>query len=444
MNRFLILLFLVSGILSQSKKAIITLYNDGYGLIRQPVNFQVQIGSNNFSYPNLPARIEPGSVFLSISEGTIINQKYNNNVYDTFSFLNSSLGTNVTLKMKGSKSVKGRLIDVDNRWLSVKSKNQVHILNMSEVIEVASNNKINNLSIAPSMEWEIKSAASGKINGEIVYISGGFVWNANYRLIISPDEKQGKLITQAEVSNNTTQDFIGASLQLVEGDLRRRPNNGGSQQPRIALQTKRKNENSFNLESSGDFVLYTLLEPLALPKNESITVSLYSDAEVKLDRTYVFENEEKVKSEQPLSIEISFTNREQNLDVPLPAGILQIYQRTDNKGIIFAGEDFLPQTATGEDVTVVAGRAFNVIGKRTVMNYDRKKKSEEATILLELNNKRKDDINIRLIEHIFGDWVIKDPSHDYRKMDSETIQFDIMMKGSSSETVTYTYRKEWQ
>ena len=267
---------------------------------------------------------------------------------------------------------------------------------MSEVIEVTSNNKISNLSIAPSMEWEIKSAASGIINGEIVYISSGFVWNANYRLIISPDEKQGILIAQAEVSNNTTEDFIGASLQLVEGDLRRRRNNGGLQ-PRIALQTERKNENSFNLESSGDFVLYTLSEPLALPKNESITVSLYSDAEVKLDRTYVFENEEKVKSEQPLSIEISFTNREQNLDVPLPAGILQIYQRTDNKGIIFAGEDFLPQTATGEDVTVVAGRAFNVIGKRTVMNFDRKKKSEEATILLELNNKRKDDINIRLI-----------------------------------------------
>ena len=59
--------------------------------------------------------------------------------------MNSSLGTNVTLKMKGSKSVKGRLIDVDNRWLSVKSKNQVHILNMSEVIEVTSNNKISSI-----------------------------------------------------------------------------------------------------------------------------------------------------------------------------------------------------------------------------------------------------------------------------------------------------------
>ena len=98
----------------------------------------------------------------------------------------------------------------------------------------------------------------------------------------------------------------------------------------------------------------------------------------------------------------------------------------------------------GENITVVAGRAFNVLGKRTVMNYDRKKKSEEATILLEIKNKRKDKVNTRITEHIFGDWVIRDPSRDYRKVDAETIQFDLTLGASSTETITYTYRKEWQ
>ena len=443
MNKLSIFIFLVSAVFCQSQKAVITLYNDGYGLIRQPVTFQVQTGANNLSYPDLPVKIEPGSVFLSISKGTILRQKYNNNVYDSFSFLNNSLGEDIILKMKGSKSVKGRLIDVNNRWLSLKSKNHIHILNMNEVIEITIGNKVSNIQVTPLMEWEINSQLNTTINGEIVYISDGFDWNANYRLIISLDEKQATLVTQAEISNNTNQNFLGASLQLIEGNLRRKRNN--SLQPRLALQTEgAKKKNIFNLESSGDFVLYTLAESLTLPKSEFVTVSLYPDTEVKLDRTYVFENEEKIKSEEPLSIEISFRNSEKNMNIPLPAGRLQIYQRTENEGIIFAGEDFLPQTASGEDVTVVAGRAFNVIGRRTVINYDRKKKSEEATILLELNNKRKDSINIRLVEHIFGDWVIKDPSHDYRKMDSETIQFDIKIKGSSSENVTYTYRKEWQ
>ncbi len=174
-----------------------------------------------------------------------------------------------------------------------------------------------------------------------------------------------------------------------------------------------------------------------------MTVSLYSDRKVKLGRTYVFENNERTKSDEPLAVEISFMNGGKNLDVPLPAGTFQIYHRTGD-GVIFAGEDLLPQTAVGEGVTVVAGRAFNVLGKRTVMNYDRKKKSEEASILIELKNRRKDKIDVRVTEHIFGDWVIRDPSHDYRKVDAETIQFDLTLGGGSSESITYTYRKEWQ
>ena len=145
-----------------------------------------------------------------------------------------------------------------------------------------------------------------------------------------------------------------------------------------------------------------------------------------------------------MAIEISFANGGKSLDVPLPAGVFQVYQRTESGRVIFAGEDFLPQTSVGENITVVAGRAFNVLGKRTVMNYDRKKKSEEATILLEIKNNRKDKVNARITEHIFGDWVIREPSHDYRKVDAETIQFDLTLGASSTETVTYTYRKEWQ
>ena len=110
----------------------------------------------------------------------------------------------------------------------------------------------------------------------------------------------------------------------------------------------------------------------------------------------------------------------------------------------FAGEDFLRQVAVEEEAKVIAGRAFDVLGKRSVVNYDRKKKSEEATILLEIKNKRKDVISVQLVEHIYGDWVIRDPSHDYKRGDAQTIQFDLTLQAESAETVIYTYRKEWQ
>lgn len=78
------------------------------------------------------------------------------------------------------------------------------------------------------------------------------------------------------------------------------------------------------------------------------------------------------------------------------------------------------------------------------MNYDRQRKSEEGTISIEVTNTLSKDINVRIIEHIYGDWVVRDASENYRKKDASTIHFPIKVSGNASQTVTYTYRKEWK
>ena len=61
----------------------------------------------------------------------------------------------------------------------------------------------------------------GTVTGELVYITGGFDWDANYRLIISPDEKSGTIVSQAILKNETNLSFSAAKLELVEGELKR-------------------------------------------------------------------------------------------------------------------------------------------------------------------------------------------------------------------------------
>ena len=87
---------------------------------------------------------------------------------------------------------------------------------------------------------------------------------------------------------------------------------------------------------------------------------------------------------------------------------------------------------------------FNVVGKRKVLNYDRQRKSEEGTISIEVSNTLSKDIKVRLIEHIYGDWVIRDASANYRKEDASTIHFPLMIPANTSKIITYTYRKEWK
>jgi hypothetical protein len=159
----------------------------------------------------------------------------------------------------------------------------------------------------------------------------------------------------------------------------------------------------------------------------------------------VFENTERSKKEEPLKIEIKLANTaENNLDIPLPQGKVSLYLKSSDGSLEFAGEDELKQVPRGETTTISAGRAFDVIGKRIVLHYDRQRKSEEASIEIVVKNKRDERVDIRLVEQIHGDWVIRNASDNYIKKDASTIHFPLLLDAGGSKTVTYTYRKEWK
>ena len=61
-----------------------------------------------------------------------------------------------------------------------------------------------------------------------------------------------------------------------------------------------------------------------------------------------------------------------------------------------------------------------------------------------LKNLKMEPADVRLVEHIYGDWVIRNASSDYRKVDASTIHFIISVPKESSRTITYTFRKEWK
>ena len=133
-----------------------------------------------------------------------------------------------------------------------------------------------------------------------------------------------------------------------------------------------------------------------------------------------------------------------NLGVPLPQGKIKLFQTTPSGKIEFVGEDEIRQVPKGANATIISGRAFDVIGKRSVVNYDRQRKSEEGSISITVTNTLPQNIKVRLIEHIYGDWVIRNASTNYRKEDASTIHFSINIPADGFSTVTYTYRKEWK
>ena len=195
----------------------------------------------------------------------------------------------------------------------------------------------------------------------------------------------------------------------------------------------------------GDYYIYSTGIIKNFTSRENITVGIYGPLNVNYEKVYVFENFERQKKDEPLRIEYTLSNTEKDgLGIVLPAGKVDIYTNSNKGGFEFIGSDNIGQVPKGESSKIQAGYAFDITGKRKVINYDRQRKSEEAVIEVALNNSKSETASVKVVEHINGDWVIRDPSHDYIKEDASTIHFLIDVEPGKKEFITYTYRKEWK
>ena len=437
----IISLFLPIILLSQS----MTVYKDNIALVKEPIYWSVQSGLSEITYDQLPNGLFPESPFLSLHDASILYQRYNNNVFSGKKYFNDKLGQYVYVKVHNDKIQEGTLIETKGSNISLKTRKDIMTIARSKVDYMYARDQQTIPQIHPELAWDINSPMIGTISGDLVYLSGGFDWNAVYRFILNGNK--GELITEAIVKNSSNVDFSNFSLKLVEGNLQKK---GGRPQP---IYRTDRSMSAMTAESSpvasedvlGDFHIYELPERINLNQNQSVTVRLYEPKNVDYTKTYVFQNSERSKKEEPLKIEIKLANTAENgLDIPLPQGKVSLYLKSEDGSLEYAGEDELKQIPRGETATISAGRAFDVIGKRIVLHYDRQRKSEEASIEIIVKNKRDEKVDIRLAEQIRGDWIIRDASDNYIKKDASTIHFSFSLDAGDSKTVTYTYRKEWK
>ncbi len=432
----------------QSMNAYLTLYKNGYTLVKQPVNWNIPAGDSQITYSLIPNQLYPETPFLSLMSNTeIIFQRLNKKLFFSDSFYRTRLGSVVEAYYDNGKSVYGQLLEYNSKSVTVQSKSWLKTIPREELTMISIKEKIVQPQFRPKLEWDINAHHSDFINGNLMYMSGGIDWKAVYRLITKSNESSATLFSEAHITNETDLNFEEAHLKLVEGDLHKsskaQPMQFG---PKLMSSKREETSTQKNMEESplGDYYEYIIKNKVSLMSGETVTLPLYTAREIFFNKTYIFQNRERQKKEEPLTVELEISNlKDNNLFIPLPAGKVEIYIEALDGNIEFIGEDNISQVPKGENAKLIAGRAFDVIGKRKVLNYDRQRKSEEASIEVEIQNKKMKSVKVKIIEHITGDWVIKDVNKQFIKEDATTIYFPLTIEAESSEKVLYTYKKEW-
>ena len=430
-------------IYSQSVDATMTIYKNGLALIKQPVSWIIDNQSNEIEYDIIPEGIKKSTPYLNLSNGKVFNQKLNYNIFSENTLFKKSLGSSVTITTIDDEDQFGTLISISPEGYTLQTRRDVIYIKKNHVKQIALRKIIDNPRTRPVLQWDIISETNNP-SGNLIYMTNGFEWNAVYRMELLGDGS-ATLIPEAYISNYSSITFDNLKIKLVEGILGNNQKNSIRSNRRLSSVDRNSEMGTQIGEESplGDYHIYNYPKRFSFGSNEHVSVRLYESRKINYSKIYVFQNGERRQKEEPLEIEFQVENTiENNLNIPLPQGRIALYEYSDS-ALEFTGEDNVKQTPKGEVLTIRAGRSFDVIGKRRVVNFDRQRKSEEASIEILINNTKDEEINIRIEEKILGDWVIKDASNNYIKKDATTIHFPLSISKGKKALVTYTYRKEW-
>ena len=438
------ILILINIIFAQtSKKANVTIYKDGTALVKQEIVWDnIPKGKSIIKYDDIPKSIQKDTPFISIENVQVLNQKFVEKIFSSNDYFSSKKGDYITVKLKNEKAVSGNLLEISSSLLTIQSKYSVRSFNRDNIEYIETKDNISAPNFSPYLQWEIKNNKAGKVKASLVYKLGNVSWDAIYRLTTN-GQTEGELVVEGVIFNNSSKDYFNANINLVEGIINKSKPKQANNYSEMAMSRSVVQKNT--PAELGDYYIYSTGSIQNFTSRENITVGIYGPLNVNYEKVYVFENFERQKKDEPLRIEYTLSNTEKDgLGIVLPAGKVDIYTNSNKGGFEFIGSDNIGQVPKGESSKIQAGYAFDITGKRKVINYDRQRKSEEAVIEVALNNSKSETASVKVVEHINGDWVIRDPSHDYIKEDASTIHFLIDVEPGKKEFITYTYRKEWK
>ncbi len=438
----------------------------GYAMIRQERTLDVQRGVSTVSFLDVAALLDPTTVrFESITDpdGTrVLEQDYRFDLLSMDKMLERYIDKEIIFNGQEMKllSVAGGgmlLQGSDGRILFQEGYNGVVFPSLAD-----------GLITRPTLIWTLAADRGGSQETRITYQTGGITWWADYNLLFTPgaDENSGTVDVGAWVSilNQSGGGYEDATLKLVAGDVNRAQ---PAQQPSPTSVRYRMNEmammdKGFEEKAFFEYHLYTLGRPVTIPDRSTKQIELFEAArDIPARKILLYDGAAEfagyggrledqnfgVSSNAKVQVYLEFDNKkEHGLGIPLPSGRVRVNQTDDADGSQeFIGEDVIDHTPQGEEVRIKLGNAFDVVGERRQVAFQRGQNWITETIEVTLRNRKTEPVDVIVQERLFR-WTnaeLQSISHKHEKLDARTIHIPLTIAPDGEEKVTYTVRYSW-
>ncbi len=440
----------------------LTVYNEDLALIRDVRRVPLTKGLNRIALREVSAQIRPETAILSSSSHpnslSLLEQNFDYDLLTPAQLLQKYVGRQVTIVK--THPTTGAEEEVTATLLSA---NDGVVLRIGDRIETGVPGRIvydqvpDNLRDRPTLSILAESSIGRNQILALSYLSGGLSWRADYVAVLDEDDAHLDLNGWVTLNNQSGTSYAQAKLQLVAGDVHRVREAFGRRRD-VFLAATSARAAPMREEELFEYHLYTLGHLTDLRNKQTKQVSLMTASRVAVTKEFLLFGQPRYYRQRhpdgvigdkiPVGVYMEFFNSEKNgLGIALPRGVVRVYKHDSSGNAQFIGEDRIAHTPKDETIRLKLGDAFDVTAKKKQTEYEQEEKGrllggDEHVIRLgfeiEIHNAKKEDVIVRVLEPIPGDWRMLTSSIPYKKLDAHTAEWKL--KAPAGQRVTLKYK----
>ncbi len=445
--------------LDDQSELAVTVYNSDIALVRDVRNLQLPRGTFNLRFMDIAATVNPATVhFRSISEPprlSVLEQNYEYDLLEPEKLLKKYVGRDVTLMRNVQENGTTRQEEVKARLLSYNNGPVWQVGN--EIVTGLHADHIrfpelpDNLYTRPTLIWTLQNDGAARHRIEASYLAQKLSWNADYVLTVARDDKAADLDGWVTVTNGSGTPFRNATLQLVAGDLNRVRQMVAEQLMRMEARDAAAPAARMAQEVFSDYHLYTLERKTTINDNQTKQVSMLAGTGVPIIKRYVVDGQAfyyhnthhpSAPIKDVVQVYYQFKNEQRaNLGMPMPAGVVRVYQSDSKGGVQFVGEDRINHTPKDETLRLKIGNAFDVVSERSQIDFEKIASSTyEVEYEITLRNHKTTPVTVEVNEPIGGTWKMIRASHQWTKTAAWASQFTVPVAAEGTAVLKYRVR----
>ena len=436
----------------------VTVYNQNLALVRETRNLDLdKTGVGTLRFMDVPSKINPRTVHvqpLAAGGPAVLEQNYEYDLISPEKLMEKYVGRDVEVVEQAddltTRTVKATLL----------STNGGPVYHIGDRVVIGQAGKVTlpdlpaDLVARPTLVWTLDVEKAGSSPAEVSYLTDGMNWSADYVAVVDAEDKKAGLSGWVTIDNHSGATFEDATLKLVAGDVRRvSPERLMDNEAQGKVMRMASSAPQFQEESFFEYHIYTLDRKTTVKDNQTKQLSLFTAPSVPVTKRLLLTGNfgsyrdalgTGLQTEK-VAVVLELVNAQAGgLGIPLPKGTVRVYKKDKTGAEQFVGEDAIDHTPKDETIRLEVGDAFDIVAERSQTDFKAVSPREnQSAWTITLRNRKDEDVVITVREPMGGDWTLLSSSLPGKKVDQQTLEFNVPVAKGAETKLTYRVAVKW-